>query len=80
MKRIFGKILVFFALGTGCFLTSSCSGAKLVWCTSNGIITYNRHTGQFEMLWENQAKQVEIVHDTVYIFKGTRLENDSINF
>lgn len=80
MKRIFGKFLVFFALGTGCFLTSACSGAKLVWCTSNGIVTYNRHTGQFEMLWENQAKQVEIVHDTVYIFKGTQLEKDSINF
>lgn len=47
-------------LGTGC------SGTRLALCTSNGIITYNRHTGQFEMLWEYSQKNQVVIHDTVW--------------
>ena len=67
MKKILGSFLVGLALVCGCFCLSSCSGGKLIWCTSNGIITYNRHTGQFEMLWEHAIKQPEVIHDTIYI-------------
>ncbi len=67
MKRIFSFVLVIFALVGGQFLIESCTTPNMVWCTSNGIIQYNRHTGQFEMLWENSAKQTEVVHDTVYV-------------
>lgn len=67
MKKIFVFVLVIFALVGGQFLLESCTTPNMVWCTSNGIIQYNRHTGQFEMLWENSAKQTEVVHDTVYV-------------
>ena len=39
----------------------------MIWCKSGLILTYNRHTGQLEVLYENTAKAVEVVHDTVYI-------------
>lgn len=40
----------------GLMALTSCSGSNLMWYTSNGIVSYNRHTGQFEMLWENSGK------------------------
>lgn len=67
MKRILGKFLIIFALGCGAFTTSGCSGSNLVWCKSGLILTYNRHTGQLEVLWDSQSKQVEVVHDTVFV-------------
>lgn len=67
MKKFFVFFLVGFALVCGQFSLESCTTPNMVWCTSNGIIQYNRHTGQFEMLWENSAKQNEVVHDTVYV-------------
>lgn len=73
MKRIFGLFLVIFAMGLANFLTSSCTSPNLVWCTSSGILSYNRHTGQFELLWENVHSEPEKVHDTIYIY------GDSIN-
>lgn len=48
---VYGLLIVL-----GLAALSSCSGSKLMWYTSNGIVSYNRHTGQFEMLWENAAK------------------------
>lgn len=47
------KVFIFIWIVFGMTIISGCSGAKLMWYTSNGIVTYNRHTGQFEMLWEN---------------------------
>lgn len=67
MKRIFGKFWLIFGLACGCFLFCSCSGSNLIWCKSGLILTYNRHTGQLEVLYENTTKTVEVVHDTVYI-------------
>ena len=69
MKRIFRKFLVGFALVAGCFSTLACSTPNFLWGTSNGIVTYIRHTGQFEMLWENSQKVLDVVHDTVYVDK-----------
>lgn len=63
----FWRFLVYFGLVVGSFSLSGCAGSKWVWCTSNGIFTYNRHTGQLELLWENAGKQLEVVHDTVYV-------------
>ena len=67
MRRFSTLFWIIFALVSGCFFLMSCTTPNMVWCTSSGIITYNRHTGQFELLWENQQKQVETVHDTVYV-------------
>lgn len=67
MRRILSKFWLIFGLGCGCFLTCSCSGGNLIWCKSGLILTYNRHTGQLEVLYENTTKTVEVVHDTVYI-------------
>lgn len=67
MKRIFGKFLGIFGFVTVLFLISSCSGSRLIWCASNGIVTYNRHTGQFEMLWDHQEKRMVVIRDTVYV-------------
>ena len=71
MKRIFGLFLVIFAMVSGSFFFTSCSSPAFLWCTSNGIIEYNRHTGQFEMIWEAQHKQANPVHDTVYVYRDS---------
>lgn len=67
MNRFFGKFSVIFGLAAGGFFFQSCQSPNFLWCTSSGIVTYNRHTGQFEMLWENEAKPTILVHDTIYI-------------
>lgn len=67
MRRVLSKFWLIFGLGCGCFLFCSCSGSNLIWCKSGLILTYNRHTGQLEVLYENTTKTVEVVHDTVYI-------------
>lgn len=71
MKRILGLFLVIFAMVSGSFFFSSCTSPAFLWCTSNGIIEYNRHTGQFEMIWEAQHKQANPVHDTVYVYRDS---------
>lgn len=55
-----------FVLVTICFFVS-CANPKWFWCSSNGIFTYNRHTGQMELIWENSAKPANIKQDTVYV-------------
>lgn len=49
------------------FLCLSCSSPKWFLCTSSGIITYNKNTGQFEALWENETMPFKIVADSVYV-------------
>ena len=49
----------------------SCQSPNFLWCTSSGIVTYNRHTGQFEMLWENVVKEPVVVHDTIFVCPDT---------
>lgn len=48
------------------FCLQSCAPKWLVF-NSNGIASYNRHTGQFEILWENNSSQVVEKHDTIYV-------------
>lgn len=67
MKRILIKFSVIFALAAGGFFFQSCQSPNFLWCSSSGIVTYNRHTGQFELLWENTNPNVVEVHDTVYV-------------
>lgn len=76
MKRVLGKFWLIFGLGCGCFLFCSCSGSNLIWCKSGLILTYNRHTGQLEVLYENTTKQVEVIHDTVYVEANSVITKD----
>lgn len=71
MIRFLSRFSVFFAVILGYFCVTSCQSPNLVWYTSNGILTFNRHTGQFELMWENQGKPVIIKHDTIYIYPDT---------
>ena len=66
MKKNLALFLVIFGIISGCFCNQSCTSPNFLWCTSSGIVTFNRHTGQFEMLWENHADQIKTVHDTIY--------------
>lgn len=76
MRRILSKFWLIFGLGCGCFLFCSCSGSNLIWCKSGLILTYNRHTGQLEVLYENTTKTVEVIHDTVYIEANNAITYD----
>lgn len=67
MKKVLIKFFFFFALVSGGFWCSGCSGSKLVWSTSNGIVTYNRHTGQFELMWDSSMSRDNSKPDTVWI-------------
>ena len=49
-------------------MATSCT-PKWLLINSSGIATYNRNTGQVEVLWENQSAQQTTVHDTVYVVK-----------
>ena len=49
-------------------MATSCTPQWLLVNTS-GIATYNRSTGQVEVLWENHSAQQTTVHDTVYVVK-----------
>ena len=68
MKRL---VLVLVCVAA-CFL-QSCAPKWLVF-NSNGIASYNRHTGQFEILWENNSSQVVEKHDTVTIIREIEKE------
>lgn len=67
MKRFLVSFLVGFGMVCGLFLVESCSGRNLVWSTSNGIVTYNRLTGQFEFMWDAKSEHFKNATDTVYI-------------
>ena len=58
-------------------LISGCAPAKWLWCSSNGIMSYNPRTGQFEMLWEYAAQPTLVIHDTVYVNKSISLQGSS---
>lgn len=64
-------VLVLVCLAACCM--QSCAPKWLVF-NSNGIASYNRHTGQFEILWENQNTQVVEKHDTITIVREIEKE------
>lgn len=76
----FSKVVMIVLFCTVFVMLSSCTPAKYFFLNSEGIVTYNRHTGQFEMLWdaktghENPSSGV-VFHDTVYVDKDTVREN-----
>lgn len=49
-------------------MATSCTPQWLL-VNSSGIATYNRNTGQVEVLWENKSAQQTTVHDTVYVVR-----------
>lgn len=51
----------------GCALMCASCGPKWLLVNSSGIATYNRQTGQVELLWENKSAEVKEVHDTIYV-------------
>lgn len=56
-----------FAMAT--LSVTSCHPAKLFLLSSEGIVTYNRNTGQFEMVWDYKSKAT--TPDTVYVSRDT---------
>lgn len=64
MKLLFGFWLI-----VALFCFCSCQSPRVFWLSSSGIVTYNRHTGQFELLWENETRQQQLKHDTVYLYR-----------
>lgn len=59
------KVSMFLMVLVG-LLLSSCAPKWLV-VNSSGVASYNRHTGQFEILWENKNAEMHEVHDTIYV-------------
>lgn len=70
-----GKKIVLVLLAVAIML-SSCTGWRYVLCTSNGILTYNRHTGQLEILWEHQS--MPVIHQADSQRVPAILETDSV--
>lgn len=74
MKK--GRFLVYFWLILILVTTLTSCGKSMLLLNSSGIATYNRYTGQIEVLWENKSPGVVVVHDTVYV----KVDNDSAKF
>lgn len=58
---------LYFGLILGILVFSGCTPRDWFLVNSNGIATYNRATGNFEILWENVASRPVVIHDTVYV-------------
>lgn len=55
-KVVFGLLLV-------CsFMAMSCSPNKFYLVNSEGMFTYNRHTGQLEFMWESHTQRADTIH------------------
>ncbi len=63
MKKL---ILILFIFVT-CLALCSCYPSRWFMVGTQGIATYNRYTGQFEVLWEYTEHQQKVIHDTVYV-------------
>lgn len=59
-------------------LFSSCANPRWFWCSSEGIMTYNRATGQFEVLWTNKTQPTESRKDTVYIVQESHNSTEGV--
>lgn len=62
------KSLIKISFAVVALMATSCTPQWLL-VNSSGIATYNRNTGQVEVLWENKSAQQTTVHDTVYVVK-----------
>lgn len=68
--------MIVFVLMAVAIMLSSCTGWRYVFCTSDGILTYNRHTGQLEIIWEHQSVPVNSQTDSRKV--PTILKADSV--
>lgn len=55
-------------------LVSGCSQTRLFLIDHNGVLTYNRNTGQLEIIWEWRERPNGVGRDSV-----SSVKNDSIN-
>ena len=55
-------------------LVSGCSPTRLFLIDHNGVLTYNRNTGQLEIIWEWRERPNGVGRDSV-----TSVKKDSIN-
>ena len=54
-KVVFGLCLAF------SFMAMSCSPNKFYLVNSEGIFSYNRHTGQLEFMWESHTQRADTI-------------------
>ena len=59
--------MIVFVLMAVAIMLSSCTGLRYVFCTSDGILTYNRHTGQLEILWEHKSMPIIQKNDSLRV-------------
>lgn len=53
---------VVFGLCLACsFMAMSCSPNKFYLVNSEGIFSYNRHTGQLEFMWESHTQRADTI-------------------
>lgn len=68
------KIVLSF-LFIGVLVLSSCSPNRFFLINSEGILTYNRHTGQLEFMWETKSAK----GDSISVIKCDSLLNNKRN-
>ena len=68
------KIVLSF-LFIGVLVLSSCSPNRFFLINSEGILTYNRHTGQLEFMWETKSAK----GDSISVIKCDSLLNNKGN-
>lgn len=59
----------------GVLVLSSCSPNRFFLINSEGILTYNRHTGQLEFMWETKSAK----GDSISVVKCDSLLNNKKN-
>ena len=68
------KIVLSFVF-IGVLVLSSCSPNRFFLINSEGILTYNRHTGQLEFMWETKSAK----GDSISVVKCDSLLNNKRN-
>lgn len=68
------KIVLCFVI-IGVLVLSSCSPNRFFLINSEGILTYNRHTGQLEFMWQTKSAK----GDSISVVKCDSLLNNKGN-
>lgn len=68
------KIVLSFVI-IGVLVLSSCSPNRFFLINSEGILTYNRHTGQLEFMWQTKSAK----GDSISVIKCDSLLNNKGN-
>ena len=75
----FRRILVGFWICFTLAVFAGCSPVKYLFVDSSGIMSYNRHTGQFEVLWEHKSERTDYPKDDS-LRNSQKAQNDSVAF